>query len=51
MNTLCVNGALIWNVDQKNYNKSRFNKAISHKIYQLITVRNVNTARFLGGLK
>lgn len=40
-------GAIIWNVERKNYNKSHINKLIGHKYYQLMTVRNVNTARFL----
>lgn len=51
INILYVKGAVIWNVNRKNYNKSRLNKVIGHKIYQSMTVRNVNTARFLGGLK
>jgi uncharacterized protein (DUF1697 family) len=42
-----VKGALIWNVQRENYNKSHLNKIISHKIYKNITVRNVNTARYL----
>ena len=44
-------GAIYWNIDRKNYNKSQLNKLISHKLYQLMTVRNVNTARFLAGYK
>ncbi len=40
-------GAIFWNFDRKNYNKSRLNKIISHKLYQFMTVRNVNTARYL----
>ncbi|OGJ45359.1 hypothetical protein A2272_02860 [Candidatus Peregrinibacteria bacterium RIFOXYA12_FULL_33_12] len=46
-----VKGAIFWNVDRKNYNKSNLNKIISHKYYKFMTVRNVNTARFLGGMK
>ncbi|MFA6073171.1 MAG: DUF1697 domain-containing protein [Candidatus Woesearchaeota archaeon] len=42
-------GAIYWNIDRKNYNKSQLNKLIGHKIYQLMTVRNVNTARHLAG--
>lgn len=42
-----VDGALIWNVARKDYNKSQLNKIISHKIYKEMTVRNVNTARYL----
>ncbi|MDD2717999.1 MAG: DUF1697 domain-containing protein, partial [Candidatus Wallbacteria bacterium] len=44
-----VKGALFWNVRRENYNKSRLNRMIGHKSYQLMTVRNVNTARFLAG--
>lgn len=42
-----VKGAIFWNVDRKNYNKSHLNKIISHNLYQFMTVRNVNTARYL----
>lgn len=42
-----VKGALFWNIDRKNYNKSRINKIIGQKMYQLMTLRNVNTARYL----
>lgn len=43
-----VQGALIWTVNRKNYNKSHMNKLASHKYYQLMTIRNVNTARYIG---
>lgn len=46
-----VKGAIIWNVKKKEYNKSHLNKIISLKQYQLMTVRNVNTARYLAGIK
>lgn len=42
-----VEGAIVWNVKRKNINKSRLSKIISHKLYQFMTVRNVNTARYL----
>ncbi|HQP49305.1 MAG TPA: DUF1697 domain-containing protein [Spirochaetota bacterium] len=42
-----VPGALFWNIDRNNYNKSNLNKIISHRVYQFMTVRNVNTARYL----
>ncbi|MBI5744018.1 MAG: DUF1697 domain-containing protein [Elusimicrobia bacterium] len=42
-----VRGALYWNILRKNYAKSRLNKLISHDLYQRMTVRNINTARFL----
>lgn len=46
---LYVKGALIWNVRKSDYNRSRLNKIIGMKLYQQMTVRNVNTARFLAG--
>jgi uncharacterized protein (DUF1697 family) len=42
-----VSGAVFWNISRKNYNKSHLNKLIGHKLYQDMTVRNVNTARYL----
>jgi uncharacterized protein (DUF1697 family) len=42
-----IEGAIIWNVDKENYNKSQLNKLIGHRFYKLMTVRNVNTARHL----
>ena len=46
-----VKGALIWNVRRKDYNKSHLNKIISHKVYKAMTVRNVNTARYLANCR
>ena len=46
-----VKGALIWNVRRKDYNKSRLNKIISHKVYKDMTIRNVNTARYLANCR
>jgi uncharacterized protein (DUF1697 family) len=43
-------GALIWNVTRENYNKSQLNKIIGHRLYRYMTIRNVNTARYLAGL-
>lgn len=40
-------GAIVWNLDRKNLNRSRLSKIIAHPHYQWMTVRNVNTARFL----
>jgi uncharacterized protein (DUF1697 family) len=45
-----VPGAVIWNLDRKNLNKSRLSNIISHPHYQLMTVRNLNTARYLAGV-
>jgi len=42
-------GAIYWNVDREHVIKSQLNKLIGHPLYQMMTVRNVNTARFLAG--
>ena len=42
-----VRGAIIWHIMKKNYNKSQINKLVGLKLYKQMTVRNVNTARFL----
>ncbi len=42
-----VPGAIIWNVRRENVYKSRLSKLAGHKYYKYMTVRNVNTARFL----
>ncbi|MDC7225932.1 MAG: DUF1697 domain-containing protein [Spirochaetales bacterium] len=44
------NGAIIWHIMKKDYNKSQLNKLIGRKLYHFMTVRNVNTARYLAGL-
>lgn len=44
-----VKGALFWNVKRENVNKSQLGKLISHKVYKLMTVRNINTVRYLVG--
>lgn len=46
-----VEGAIIWHIMKKDYNKSQLNKLVGQKLYQQMTVRNVNTARFLAGDK
>jgi uncharacterized protein (DUF1697 family) len=40
-------GALYWNVKRRELYKSRLNKLISHRLYQSMTIRNINTARKL----
>lgn len=47
INIKYVAGAIIWNVKRINVNKSHLTKIISDKRYKLMTVRNVNTARYL----
>jgi uncharacterized protein (DUF1697 family) len=44
-----VKGALFWRVERENYSKSHLNKIPSCKLYKLMTVRNINTARILAG--
>lgn len=46
-----VKGAIFWNIKRENVNKSQLAKLISHKLYKAMTIRNVNTARFLAGEK
>ncbi len=43
-----TNGAIFWLVKRSDYQKSHINKIIGHKHYPFMTIRNVNTARFLG---
>lgn len=42
-----IKGAIIWNIKRENVTKSHLNKIIGHKLYKFMTMRNVNTARFL----
>jgi uncharacterized protein (DUF1697 family) len=51
INTFYIKGAVGFNVSRKNYSKSKLNKIIGHKIYKFMTLRNVNTARYLVDLK
>jgi uncharacterized protein (DUF1697 family) len=44
-----IKGAIYWNVRRENVYKSNLAKIISHKLYKSMTVRNVNTARYLAG--
>ncbi|MFA6604256.1 MAG: DUF1697 domain-containing protein [Patescibacteria group bacterium] len=46
-----IKGAIYWNVGREDYNKSHLNKIIGHKSYKYMTVRNVNTARYLAKYK
>lgn len=40
-----VPGAILWSYDRENAGRSGMNKIIGTKLYSLVTVRNVNTAR------
>ena len=44
-----VKGALFYRVARADYNKSQLNKIIGHRLYKLMTIRNINTARKLAG--
>ena len=44
-----VKGAIYWNVKRENVYKSNLAKLISHKLYKFMTIRNVNTTRYLAG--
>lgn len=49
-NLIYTNGAIIWNIDKKNYTKSGMNKFIGSVLYKHMTARNVNTVRKLSEL-
>lgn len=42
-----IPGALYWRSARSNVMKSRMNKLIGHRLYKSMTMRNVNTARYL----
>jgi uncharacterized protein (DUF1697 family) len=46
-----IKGAVYWNVRRENVYKSQLAKIIGHRLYKSMTVRNVNTARYLAGNK
>jgi len=45
-----VKGALIMNVPREHQNKSQYSKLVGSKAYKSMTLRNVNTARYLSDL-
>jgi uncharacterized protein (DUF1697 family) len=51
INIRYTKGAIYWNVKRENVYKSNLNRLIGHKLYKLMTMRNVNTARYLAGHK
>ena len=46
-NVKYISGAVLWNVEEKDYSKSGMQKLVGTKIYKNMTVRNVNTVRKL----
>lgn len=47
INIKYTSGAIVWNVKRVHANKSHLSKIIGHPSYPLMTIRNVNTARYL----
>jgi uncharacterized protein (DUF1697 family) len=45
-----VKGAIVWNVKREHVMKSHIAKIIGHKIYPFITIRNINTLRYLSSI-
>ena len=44
---LHIKGAVVWNVNRKDYGKSKLPKIIGTKVYKNMTARNANTTRKL----
>lgn len=44
-NVIYVPGAVLWNVEGKDYSKSSMVKLVGTDLYRNITIRNVNTVR------
>ncbi len=45
-----VKGALIMNVRRENVYKSKYSRIVGSESYKFMTIRNVNTARYLAGM-
>ncbi|MEK7575206.1 MAG: DUF1697 domain-containing protein [Patescibacteria group bacterium] len=45
-----VSGAIVWNLNRKNYNKSGLHDLIGTEVYKNMTARNVNTVRRLAAM-
>lgn len=50
LNILYTKGAVVWNLKRKDYTNSHLNKLVNHRLYKLMTVRNINTSRQLATL-
>jgi uncharacterized protein (DUF1697 family) len=50
VNLKYVKGALILNVKRENVYKSQYSKIIGSKVYKFMTIRNVNTSRYLASI-
>ncbi len=49
-NVMYTHGAIVWNVDRKDINKSGLLKIVGTPLYKLVTIRNINTLRKLNEL-
>lgn len=45
-----IDGAIVWHIKKKDYNKSGMNKFIGTPLYKNMTARNINTVRKLAEL-
>ncbi len=43
-------GAIVWNIERANYNRSQITRIAGHRSYSRMTTRNVNTARKLAAM-
>ncbi len=46
-NLVYLEGAIVWNIERKNYTKSGMHKFIGSEVYKNMTARNINTIRKL----
>lgn len=44
-NFLYARGAIVWNINRKDYGRSGMNKFIGSELYRNMTARNINTVR------
>jgi uncharacterized protein (DUF1697 family) len=47
LSMLYTPGAIVWNIQRENYNRSQITRIAGHSSYARMTTRNVNTARKL----
>ncbi len=47
---LYVDGAIVWHLKKKDYEKSKMNDIIGTEVYKNMTIRNINTVRKLATL-
>lgn len=49
-NVKYIPGAIVWNIQRRNYNKSALHKIVGTALYKNTTIRNINTVRKLNQL-